>query len=97
MYTVNSIYTTKYNSYADLTDAVPVQHDEFCQSTKDLVAMRCSEKLYASSTLESRVVLDSQRTCQGANLTWTQIQMKNVQSHSHKCRKINEKEFSHII
>lgn len=49
-----------------LVDAAPVRHDDFCENTKELFALRCLEELYApfsSSTLDSSVELDSSRSC----------------------------------
>ncbi|CAI8602166.1 unnamed protein product [Vicia faba] len=50
-----------------LIDAAPVRRDGFCENTKELVASRCLEELYASfssSTLDSRVEFDSSRSCE---------------------------------
>ncbi|XP_004516067.1 uncharacterized protein [Cicer arietinum] len=54
-----------------LIDAAPVRTDNFGENTKELIAMRCLEEIYASSssfsssTLDSRVGLDFSRTCDG--------------------------------
>ncbi|XP_061357939.1 uncharacterized protein LOC133302210 isoform X3 [Gastrolobium bilobum] len=50
-----------------LIDASPIEQDDFCENTKELVAMRCLEELCvnrdASSTLDSRVGFDFSRSC----------------------------------
>jgi len=49
-----------------LIDASPLTHDDFSETTKDLIALKCLEELYPSSTTttttledDSRVQLDS--------------------------------------
>ncbi|CAK8571239.1 unnamed protein product [Lathyrus sativus] len=50
-----------------LVDAAPVRQDDFCENTKELVALRCLEELYASfssSILDSSVEVDSSGSCE---------------------------------
>ncbi|CAL5207708.1 unnamed protein product [Lathyrus oleraceus] len=58
---------TPLSTLQGLIDAAPIRHDDFCENTKELVALRCLEELYApfsSSTLDSSVELDSSRSCE---------------------------------
>lgn len=59
--------------FAGLIDAAPVGPDDFCKNTRELVAMKCLEKLHAqgvklhassSSTLDSKIGLDFSHTCE---------------------------------
>jgi len=57
--------------YVGLIDAAPVAKDKFGENTKEMVSLRCLEKLstsmvdrVASSTSDSRAGFDFSRSCQ---------------------------------